>query len=132
MADQETVERVDASIVRPEAEGIVAGLIQKAYDFQKMIEDGYDNKIANRRSLRDLDQQGLLTEDQSRWLKEFYKPRAANKNPQQPKQNQTFAEKEVESATQLRNRRQRGETQDVPAPTPRRRRATQPVTVTNA
>lgn len=50
-------------------------LVGNAEDLQAEKEGLYDRIAANRRSLRDLDAQGLLPEETSLWLAEFYRPK---------------------------------------------------------
>lgn len=72
-----TTEQVP-EVQAPEAEGLLAVLVQRAYEFRAEKDELYKRIQANRRSLRDLDSQGALTDEQSEWLRQFYTPRAMN------------------------------------------------------
>ena len=77
MAPRNNSTSADEALVAPEStDNIVSQLIQVAYDIEGNIANELEKRQANRRSLRDLDKQGVLTPEQSSWVKLFYKPRA--------------------------------------------------------
>lgn len=51
--------------------------IQRAVDLAEQKGELYDAIASNRRWLRDSDKNGLLSAEQSAWLKEHYPPKAA-------------------------------------------------------
>lgn len=65
-------------IVAPDSEGLVSTLVQRAYEFRGEKEGLFKRIQANRRSLRDLDSQGVLSGEESDWLRKFYPPRSMN------------------------------------------------------
>ena len=65
----------DSKTAAPASGDIVGMALQRAVELRTAKEAVYEQIAANRRFLRDLSIQGLLTEEQSAWVQEHYPPK---------------------------------------------------------